>query len=124
MAKRPNFDKVVSAARAAKIMGVRAGSEHRFTAVWVVVVDDRIFARSWSDKSTGWFRAFKKEPNGVIQVGDYEVKVRAKAVRSSRMRDAVTAAYGDKYNTKASKKWVDGFAEAERAANTLEFVPR
>ena len=101
MAKRPNFDKVVSAARAAKIMGVRAGSEHRFTAVWVVVVDDRIFARSWSDKSTGWFRAFKKEPNGVIQVGDYEIKVRAKAVRSSRMRDAVTAAYGDKYNTKA-----------------------
>ena len=124
MAKRPNFDDVVSAARTAKIMGVRAGAEHRYTGVWVIVVDDRIFARSWSDKPTGWFRAFKKEHDGMIQVGDYEVQVRAKPVRSSRIRDAVTAAYGEKYNTKASKKWVDGFAEAERAVNTFEFVPR
>jgi hypothetical protein len=113
----------VEAARKAKILGVRAGTEHRYTGVWVVVVDDRIFARSWSDKPTGWFRAFKKEPRGRIQIGDLEVPVEAKPVRGARVRDAVTAAFAEKYNTKGSQKWVEGFAEPDRAANTLEFVP-
>jgi hypothetical protein len=102
---------------------VRAGNEHRYTGVWVVVVDDRIFVRSWYDKPTGWFRAFRKEPTGRIQIGKLEVAVRGKPVRSERIRDAVTLAYGEKYNTKGSQKWVEGFAETERALSTLEFVP-
>src|SRR2546423_7729224 len=93
-------DDVVNAARKAKILGVRAGTEHRYTGVWVVVVDDRIFARSWSDKPAGWFRAFKKEPKGTIQIGKLEITVQAKVPRSAHIRDAVTAAFGEKYNTK------------------------
>jgi hypothetical protein len=116
-------DDIIDAVRKAKIMGVRAGTEHRYTGVWVVIVDGRIFARSWSDKPTGWFRAFRKQPSGTIQVGELEIPVRAKLVRSARIRDAVTAAFGEKYNTKGSRKWVEGFAEPERLATTLEFVP-
>jgi hypothetical protein len=40
------------------------------------------------------------------------------------MRDAVTKAFAEKYNTKGSRVWVEGFAEPERVVNTLEFVPR
>lgn len=115
---------VVEAFRNAKIIGVRAGREHSYTGVWVVVVDDRIFARSWSDKPTGWFRAFKKGPTGTVQVGEREVRVQGKAVRSARLRDAVTKAFAEKYPTKGSQKWVEGFAEPERVVNTIEFVPR
>ena len=115
---------VVEALRDAKIIGVRSGTEHNYTGVWVVVVDDRIFARSWSDKPTGWFRAFKKEPSGTIQVGDREIRVRGKVLRSVRMRNAVTTAFREKYPTKGSRKWVEGFAEPERVVNTLEFVRR
>ena len=114
---------VVEAARNAKIIGVRAGTEHRYTGVWVVAVGDRIFARSWNDKPTGWFRAFKKEPSGTIQIDELEITVRAKFVRSARIRDAVTAAFAEKYNTKGSQKWVEGFKEPERVLTTLEFVP-
>lgn len=114
---------IVEAFRTAKIMGVRAGSEHRYTGVWVVVVDDRVFARSWNDKPTGWFQAFRKEAKGMVQVGDLEIPVRGKLVRGARVRDAVTAAYGEKYPTKGSRKWVEGFAEPERVANTIEFIP-
>ena len=116
-------DEIVEALRKAKILGVRSGTTHRYTGVWVVVVDGRVFARSWSDKPTGWFRAFRKEPAGTIQAGDDEIPVRAKVVRSARLRDAVTAAFGEKYPTKGSKQWVDGFADPERAINTIEFVP-
>lgn len=115
---------VIEAVRSAKILGVRAGGEHRYTGVWVVVVDDRIFVRSWNDKPTGWFRAFRKQPDGTMQVGEMEIPVRARVIRSARIRDAVTAAFGEKYNTKASRKWVEGFAEPTRVMTTLELVPR
>lgn len=122
--KRETFsDAIVEAARNAKILGVRAGTEHRYTGVWVVVVNDRVFARSWYDKPTGWFRAFKKEPNGTIQIGKLEIPVRSKPVRSVRIRDAVTVAFAEKYNTKGSQVWVKGFAEPARVLTTLEFVP-
>jgi hypothetical protein len=124
MAQADTFaDDIVEAFRKAKIMGVRAGSEHRYTGVWVVVVDDRVFARSWNDKPTGWFQAFRKQSSGTIQVGELEIPVRGKLVRSARLRDAVTVAFGEKYPTKGSRKWVEGFAEPERVANTIEFIP-
>ncbi len=124
MSKVATFsDAVIEAIQNAKILGVRAGAEHRYTGVWVVVVDSRVFVRSWNDKPTGWFRAFRKQPSGTLQVGNLEIPVQAKLVRSARLRDAVTAAFGEKYNTKASLKWVEGFAEPARALTTLEFVP-
>jgi hypothetical protein len=115
---------VVAELNAAKIIGVRAGEEHRFTGVWVIVIDGRVFARSWSDKPTGWFRAFLEEPNGVIQAGEREIKVRGRVVRGERLLDAVDRAYAEKYHTPASRKWVRGFATPKRRVNTIEFVRR
>lgn len=124
MSKDATFsDAIVEAIRSAKILGVRAGAEHRYTGVWVVVIDGRVFVRSWNDKPAGWFRAFRKQPVGTIQAGELEIPVRAKLARGARIRDAVTTAFGEKYNTKASRKWVEGFAEPARALTTLEFVP-
>lgn len=109
----------------AKIIGVRSGREHRFTGVWVVVVKGRVFARSWSDKPTGWYRAFVAEPLGTIQApGEREIPVRAKRVRGDRLLDAIDEAYGEKYDTPASKKWVRGFRQPRCRATTIEFVPR
>jgi hypothetical protein len=107
----------------AKILGVRAGAEHRSTGVWVVVVEGRVFVRSWNDKPTGWYRAFLAQPLGSLQLAGREIAVRARRLRGERLRDAVTRAYGEKYHTKASEKWVRGFAEPSRAATTLELLP-
>jgi hypothetical protein len=107
----------------AKILGVRAGAEHRYTGVWVVVVEGRVFVRSWNDKPTGWYRAFQAEPLGSIQLAGREIPIRARRTQSERLRDAVTRAYAGKYDTNASEKWVRGFAEPHRAVTTLELVP-
>jgi len=115
----------IAALDRAKILGIRAGAEHKFTAVWVVVVEGRVFVRSWNDKPTGWYRAFLAEPQGQVHFADHvERLVRAVPVRSARLRDAVSTALAEKYDTKASKKWVDGFALAERVEHTLELTPR
>lgn len=117
-------DEIVDVMRKAKILGLRSGTEHRYTGVWVVVVEGRVFVRSWNDKPTGWFQSFRKEPRGTIQAqGLDELPVRGKVVRSARLRDAVTAAFAEKYPTKGSRTWVEGFAEPARVLTTLEFVP-
>jgi len=117
---------VIAAADAAKIMGIRAGdkTDHRFTGVWPVVIDGRLFARSWTLTKGGWYRSFLDDPIGVIQVGDREVRIRARQVKSERLRDAVEEGYGEKYPTKASQKYVRGFRTPRRREATIEFVPR
>jgi hypothetical protein len=60
-----------------------------------VTSDGRLFVRSWNDKPTGWFRAFRKQPTGRLQLATLEIPVRGKPVRSSRIRDAVTKAFGE-----------------------------
>jgi hypothetical protein len=106
----------------AKILGVRAGTEHRYTGVWVVVVERRVFVRSWNDKPTGWYRALLAQPLGSIQLAGREIAIRARQLRGERLRDAVTRAYALKYDTKGSQKWVRGFAEPHRSATTLELL--
>jgi hypothetical protein len=106
-----------------KILGVRAGAEHRFTGVWAVVVRGRVFIRPWNDKASGWRRAFLHERRGAIQVLTRQVPVRARTVRGDRLFDAIDDAYQEKYDTKASQKWVRGFRRNRRRLTTMEFVP-
>jgi hypothetical protein len=125
MAKR--FSRaIVAAADDAGIMGIRAGarSDHKFTGVWPVVVKGRVYARSWTVKTTGWFHAFLEDPLGTITLGPREIRVRAVRVKSERVRDAVEDAYAEKYDTKASQKYVRGFRTPRRREATIEFQPR
>ena len=116
---------IVDAIHKAKILGVRAGrrTAHRFTGVWVVVADGRVFARSWGVTPGGWYSTFRHDPEGTIQVGVRRLSVRARPVRGTRILDAVEQAYAVKYPTPASRKWVRGFRTARRREATLEFVP-
>jgi hypothetical protein len=108
----------------AKIIGLRAGAgPHRLIGVWVVVVRRRVFVRPWNDRRNGWYRAFLGEPIGLLQVGDRAIRIRARRSRGDRLLDAIDAAYKEKYPTKASQKWVRGFAQPKRRATTLELVP-
>ena len=125
MAKRLSRP-LVKAADAAGIMGIRAGarSEHKFVGVWPIVVNGRLFARSWTSTRDGWHRTFLEDPLGTIQVGEREVRVRARRVTSERLLDQIEDGYAEKYDTKASQKYVRGFRTARRRATTTEFVPR
>ena len=55
---------VIAAADTAKILGVKAGrsSDHRFTGVWPIVVEGRLFARSWTVTPGGWFATLAADP--------------------------------------------------------------
>jgi hypothetical protein len=122
---RKRFSRTVAAAiDAAKILGIKAGTDHKFIGVWPVVVDGRVYARSWGLSAGGWYRTFLEDANGTIQIGEREIRVRAAPARSERVRDKVEDAYKAKYHTKASQKWVRGFRTPRRREATIEFVPR
>ena len=124
MARRRLPRAVVAAIEASAILGVRAGSDHRFVGVWPVVIGGRVFARSWSLRRGGWYRTFLDDPRGALQIGTREVRVRAVPARSERIRDAVEVAYAAKYPTPGSRKYVRGFRAKRRREATMEFVPR
>src|SRR4051812_10212794 len=107
-----------------KYLYIRSG-EHRFIAIWVVVVEGRVIVRSWNDKAGGWYRAFLQEPRGHLRLdrGREEVPIRAVRLRSARLNDAADDAYAAKYTTKSNAKYVKGFRTAIRKATTLELIP-
>jgi hypothetical protein len=124
---KKKFSRALSAAfDESKIIGVRAGlgSSHRFTGIWVVVVAGRVFARSWTRRSDGWFAAFLDDPLGVIEIGSRRIRVRAVPAKSERVRAAVERAYAEKYSTPGSLKYVRGFRTPRRRDSTIEFVPQ
>jgi hypothetical protein len=127
MAAKRHFSRpVLDAIEKSKILGVRAGarSDHRFIGIWAVVVDGRVFARSWTLKPGGWYRTLLEDPVATIQLGERQIRARGIPVRGVRIQAAVEQAYAAKYPTPGSRKFVRGFRTVKRRATTTEFVPR
>ena len=115
---------VVSAIRDGKILGIRAGSKpHRIIGIWAVVVEGRVFVRSWGLKPRSWYRTFIEEPRGIIVVNNREITVRPVFTRSERLKKLVDHAYGKKFPTPGSRLFVEGFKEKKRRDTTTELVP-
>jgi hypothetical protein len=125
MKTKQRFPKdVVAAIRDGKILGIRAGTKaHRIIGIWAVVVENRVFVRSWSMKPRSWYRTFLEEPRGVIEVDGRDFPVRAVFTRSERLKTAIDRAYREKCNSPASLHFVRGFAHKKRRDTTTELVP-
>ena len=115
---------VVTAIRDEKILGIRAGSKpHRIIGIWAVVVEGRVFVRSWSLKPRSWYRTFLEDPRGIIVVNDREVPVRPIFTRSERLKKLVDRAYAEKFPTPGSRHFVEEFKQKKRRDTTTELVP-
>jgi hypothetical protein len=117
-------DDILAIIRDGKILRLRAGTQpHRFIGIWAVVVEGRVFVRSWSLKPRSWYQTFLEEPRGAIQVADREIAVRALRTRSERLKDAVDRAYLEKYKTPGSIKYAQDLGSEKSRATTTELVP-
>ena len=78
MSGKRHFPKeIVAAIRDGKILGIRAGTKpHRVIGIWAVVVEGRVFVRSYSLKQRSWYRTFLEEPRGIIEVDGKQIPVR------------------------------------------------
>src|SRR5262245_32611598 len=116
--------KTAEAIHEAKILGIRAGSKpHRIIGIWAVVVEGRVFVRSYSLKERSWYRTFREDPRGVIEVNGKQFKVRPVFTRSERLKKLVDKAYAEKFPTPGSRVFVEGFKEKKRRDTTTQLVP-
>jgi len=116
---------ILAAIQKEKILGIRAGrgSTHRVIGIWMVVVEGRVFVRSWGLKPRSWWRVFLEDPYGSMFVGEREIPVRAVRTRSERLKDLVSAAYREKYNTPGSIQYVKDMSRKRSRETTTELVP-
>ncbi len=127
MKKTKQFpDSVVEKIHKDKILGIRAGrnSKHRVIGVWVVVVDGRLFVRSYQAKPNGWWQTLVKDPHGQMYLYQRTrgIKVRAVQVKSEAMIEKVSAAYKEKYNTPGSVQYVKEMSRSPSKDATVELV--
>ena len=115
---------IVAAIRDAKILGIRAGTKpHRIIGIWAVVVEGRVFVRSYSLKERSWYRILREERRGIIEVNGKLIKMRPIFTRSERLKKLVDRAYAEKFPTPGSRVFVEGFKEKRRRDTTTELVP-
>src|SRR5215207_3878332 len=117
-------DDILVAIRKGKILGIRAGSEpHRTIGIWAVVVEGRVFVRSWSLKPRSWWRTFLEDPYGSVFIGEREIPIRVIHTRSERLKDLVSQVYKEKYNTPGSIQYVKEMSRKKSRDTTTELVP-
>ena len=115
---------VVAAVHEGKILGIRAGAgPHRVIGIWAVVVEGRVFVRSWGLEPRSWWRTFVEDPRGIIEVGGRTIRVRAVQTRSLRLKDAVDRAYLQKYHTPGSLRFARDLGRKKSRETTTELVP-
>jgi hypothetical protein len=115
-------DSVLESIRKEKIIGIRAGSIHRIIGIWAVVVEGRVFVRSYSMKPRSWWRTFLEDPHGIMTVGEKEIKIKAVQPRSERLKDLVSEAYQEKYNRPGDIQYVKDMSKKKSRDTTTELV--
>ncbi|NJN80616.1 MAG: DUF2255 family protein [Anaerolineales bacterium] len=109
-----------------RILGIQAGtdSKHKVIGIWAVVVEGRVFVRSYTTKPNGWWQTFLKDPYGEIFPAKRKrgIKVRAIQVKSEKIKDLVSKAYKEKYNTTGSVGYVEEMSQKKLRDTTTEFV--
>lgn len=120
-------DEVIKRIQADRILGIRAGlnSTHRVIGVWVVVVKGRVFVRSYHLKPGGWWQTLVNDPHGQMFLYQRKrgIKVRAAQVKSEKLKEAVSAAYREKYNTPGSVGYVADMSRSPSKDTTTELTP-
>jgi hypothetical protein len=74
-------------------------------------------------KPRSWWRTFLEDPYGSLFVGDKEFPIRAVQTRSERLKDLVSQAYKEKYNTPGSVQYVKEMSRKKSRDTTTELVP-
>ncbi|HAV78837.1 MAG TPA: hypothetical protein DCX53_15915 [Anaerolineae bacterium] len=116
--------KVLESISKDKILGMRAGrgTTHPIIGIWAVVVERRVFVRSWSMKPRGWWRTFLEDPQGIIVLGEKEIPVRAIQTRSDRLKDLVSAAFKEKYSRPGDIQYVKDMSRKKSRDTTTELT--
>jgi hypothetical protein len=67
------------------------------TTIWVVVVDENVYVRSWKGKAGRWYRRISTNPQATVYVEGHPISVRAIPVTDAATIAQASEAYRRKY---------------------------
>lgn len=104
------------------MIGIRGGADaHRYLPIWMVTVDGRVFARSWSRRQRSWRTAFAAEGVGMIDTGKTQIAVSGTPITEDALNLRIDDAYRDKYG---DHQGVADITRPVSIATTLELCAR
>lgn len=105
------------------LIGIKAGLERPgFLNIWMVAVDNRIFARSWGFAEKSWYNTFLQNPKGQIKCGDTIYPIKAIIpVDLDQITEKINAAYLKKYTSPHNIEYAKGIIKEAHANKTMEF---
>ncbi|GGF01649.1 hypothetical protein GCM10010984_18820 [Chishuiella changwenlii] len=106
------------------LTGIKAGTDdHRFLDIWMVIVDDRIFARSWGIAERSWYNTFLNNENGKIKSGDKVFNIKAKIPEDLyELEEPINNAYMKTYDFGTNAFFAKGLAGKKHVEKTMEFI--
>jgi hypothetical protein len=106
------------------LTGIKAGLERpNFLEIWMVVVQDRIFARSWGLAEKSWYNSFLKNPIGEIKCGNTIFRINGLVPNDKdELADAINTAYLTKYNTEENIPYSKGITTQKHIDKTMEII--
>src|SRR5579862_7007784 len=98
------------------------GTVRRWVPIWVVLVDEQVYVRTWYRRETGWFGQVLSSRQALIRVPGLEADVAVEDVGrgTAPLRAGVDAAYRAKYGSSSSTA---SMVTPEAAATTLRLNP-
>ena len=104
------------------VVGIRTEDFQSYLNMWVVVVDGRLFARSWSKSESSWFWAFKSAGRGLMLVDQSEYKVEAlEPEANDTLHLAINSAYQTRYGGGEASRIAEAMQARSRWSMTMEF---
>ncbi|RFN59488.1 DUF2255 family protein [Marixanthomonas ophiurae] len=102
---------------------IKGGIERKnFLEIWVVAVDNRIFARSWNKSAKSWFTAFIETGVGQLKYGEKIINVEGEKLdKTNKIQQSINEAYLSRYNQKENIYYSEGITKPEYLDYTMEF---
>ena len=119
-----NTQKALDFIKSSNLIGLKAGHEREtFLEIWMVVVDNRIFARSWGFAERSWYNYFLNDSSGEIKCGDEVFQIEAVVPdNDDEFNEKISEAYLKKYsNSEHNLKYAKGIVREAHVNKTMEF---
>lgn len=117
----PTFIECIKGTR---LLGIKAGSDRpNFLEIWMVTVEDRVFARSWGLAERSWYNSFLQNNKGEMRCGEKIVKITAIVPPDlEKINDKISEAYLKKYDHGENSYYAHGIVKKEHLNKTMEFI--
>ena len=105
------------------LIEIKGGTQREtFLKIWIVEIDNRVFARSWNKSKKSWFTEFLISGCGQIKYGQNIINVRGKKLnKDDKMNQLIDKTYLCKYTQKENLIYAKGISQPEYADYTMEF---